>query len=268
MTHFCTITIFSLAIWVLSGVSALSQPKGLESLKLLSGWQKKNGDYVAALELRLEPGWKTYWRVPGEAGIAAEFSFIGSNNLKAHRLDWPAPILFGPKKLRSIGYKDSLILPIIVTPQDKTKEVNLSVSGRLGICDTVCVPLDFSLQNVLTPKTRKRDPKIIAALASMPRKLSYIENLRCKISKIGEDLQIEVSFTHPPIGQDERVVIEYDKPSHRVKNMASLRKGKTLSASAILQARAGSSMSVARSDVFFTLVSETKAFDLGTCAGS
>ena len=102
----------------------------------------------------------------------------------------------------------------------------------------------------------------------MPRKLSDIENLRCKISKIGEDLQIEVSFTHPPIGQDERVVIEYDKPSHRVKNMASLRKGKTLSASAILQARAGSSMSVARSDVFFTLVSETKAFDLGTCAGS
>ncbi|MBI3441560.1 MAG: copper resistance protein, partial [Proteobacteria bacterium] len=36
----------------------------------------------AAVEVKLEPGWKTYWRTPGEAGLAPVFDWAGSTNFK------------------------------------------------------------------------------------------------------------------------------------------------------------------------------------------
>src|SRR5581483_2066000 len=45
----------------------------------------------AGIELRLEPGWHTYWRYPGDAGVPPHFDFAGSQNVKAVTVLWPAP---------------------------------------------------------------------------------------------------------------------------------------------------------------------------------
>ena len=45
---------------------------GVEDVRLLEGWQQRDGSRMAAIEIRLKPGWHTYWRIPGEAGIAPE----------------------------------------------------------------------------------------------------------------------------------------------------------------------------------------------------
>ncbi|MFX4601211.1 protein-disulfide reductase DsbD domain-containing protein, partial [Acinetobacter baumannii] len=52
------------------------------------------GDLTAlplGLELRLEPGWKTYWRSPGDAGFAPRLDWSGSGNLAGATLSYPAP---------------------------------------------------------------------------------------------------------------------------------------------------------------------------------
>jgi DsbC/DsbD-like thiol-disulfide interchange protein len=36
---------------------------------LVEGFEDASGDRIAGLALALDPGWKTYWRAPGEAGI-------------------------------------------------------------------------------------------------------------------------------------------------------------------------------------------------------
>ena len=46
---------------------------------------------MAAVEIRLAPGWHTYWRVPGEAGIPPRFDWSGSQNLAAVAYEWPRP---------------------------------------------------------------------------------------------------------------------------------------------------------------------------------
>ncbi len=41
--------------------------------QVLEGWVRADGTRMAAVQLDLEPGWKTYWRAPGDAGIPPSF---------------------------------------------------------------------------------------------------------------------------------------------------------------------------------------------------
>src|SRR6202000_2318456 len=55
------------------------------------------GDLAAiplGLELRLQPGWKTYWRSPGDAAFPLTIDFQGSRNLAGADLAWPLPHRF------------------------------------------------------------------------------------------------------------------------------------------------------------------------------
>ena len=93
------------------------------SARLLSGWQTDRGTHMAALELALAPGWKTYWRAPGDAGIPPSFDFSASTNLKSVRFHWPRPAVFDLNGMQTIGYHDHLVLPIEVTPEDPAQPV-------------------------------------------------------------------------------------------------------------------------------------------------
>ena len=49
--------------------------------EILPGWTSASGTRIAALHLTLTPGWHTYWRIPGEAGIAPRFDWGRSQNV-------------------------------------------------------------------------------------------------------------------------------------------------------------------------------------------
>src|ERR1700734_1557664 len=85
----------------------------------------------AGVEIKLDPGWDTYWRDPGDTGVPPTFDFSGSGNVKSATVEWPAPEAFsdGPAGT-SIGYVDHVILPLRVTPQDAKKRSPLHV--KLG----------------------------------------------------------------------------------------------------------------------------------------
>ena len=153
----------------LSANQSLADIPGLKNAQILTGWQNNNGSHTAAVEINLETGWKTYWHAPGVAGIPPNFSFVGSNNLGEVTFKWPSPILFGETDIWSIGYKNRLVLPMIVTPQDQKKPIELNLNADIGICDTVCVPAKLSMTATLLPKRKKRQAKIVAALASRPQ---------------------------------------------------------------------------------------------------
>src|SRR6516165_5175291 len=47
-----------------------------------------------AYEIRLAPGWRTYWRDPGDSGAPPMIDFSGSQNVKTVNVLWPAPQRF------------------------------------------------------------------------------------------------------------------------------------------------------------------------------
>ena len=60
-------------------------------IRLVRGLGPAPGVFEIGVQIQLEPGWKTYWRMPGDAGIPPEFDFSRSSNLARVDIAWPAP---------------------------------------------------------------------------------------------------------------------------------------------------------------------------------
>src|SRR5438477_3704969 len=55
----------------------------------------------AGIEVKLGPGWKTYWRYPGDSGVPPRFDFAQSDNVRSVTVRWPAPHAFTDESGRS-----------------------------------------------------------------------------------------------------------------------------------------------------------------------
>jgi DsbC/DsbD-like thiol-disulfide interchange protein len=101
------------------------------------------------IEIRLDPGWKTYWRYPGDSGVPPRFSFTRSENLESVRLLWPAPKRFGGPGDASIGYTGDVIFPLRVLPRDPARPVLLRFEVDYAICQNLCIPADGKAELLL-----------------------------------------------------------------------------------------------------------------------
>src|SRR5689334_20896997 len=63
------------------------------AMRLIAGTNESNSPLTAGIEIKLKPGWHTYWRYPGDSGIPPRFDFSGSSNVKAVEVFYPAPQL-------------------------------------------------------------------------------------------------------------------------------------------------------------------------------
>ncbi|RZO39429.1 MAG: hypothetical protein EVA86_05470 [Rhodobacteraceae bacterium] len=266
LTH----VIFSwLSFWaLLSAHNLAADTQGINAHGLRSGWLKSNGQYTAALEIHLAPGWKTYWRAPGDTGFPPQFDFSGSRNAQELEIIWPAPILFGPQDMWSIGYSGHVVLPLLVQPSDPQSLVELNLKASLGICDDICIPAALSFSGVLSPDSRTPDPKIIAALANLPYSKSEagLKALACTFSASGDTIEIDVQLSLPPTGDQEIVMIEYSRLGHWVSMQHPKRNGQVLSAKGFLHGDAGRPSDLRGSDVSITVVGSNYTVDAGTCA--
>src|SRR5262245_13639356 len=79
----------------------------------------------AGIEIKLDPGWKTYWRYPGDSGVPPRFVFTRSENIQSVTVKWPAPNRFTDDSGQSIGYHDRVIFPLAIVPKDASRPVRL-----------------------------------------------------------------------------------------------------------------------------------------------
>ncbi len=102
------------------------------------------GTIPLGVEVRLEDGWKTYWRSPGDAGVPPFVAWDGSSNLAEARFQWPAPVRFNYYDLETFGYQKSVVFPIQVRVAKTGEGVSLRAQVDLLICDDVCIPHTFN----------------------------------------------------------------------------------------------------------------------------
>jgi DsbC/DsbD-like thiol-disulfide interchange protein len=135
-----------------------------------SAAEAAGGVRVAGLEVELSDGWKTYWRMPGDAGVPPGFDWAGSSNAAAIKVLYPAPKRFPEAGGEVIGYKHAVLFPIEVTPQDPSRPVALKLALEIAVCREICVPATATLDLVLPP-VGKASPKdaVAAALERVPR---------------------------------------------------------------------------------------------------
>lgn len=231
-----------------------------------TGWQIDGGAHMTALHLTLAPGWKTYWRSPGDAGIPPSFDWTGSENLRAVTFHWPRPHVFHLNGLKTVGYHDALVLPIEVTPIDPSLPVRMKGSVDLGVCSDICIPASLAFDATVTGKGAP-DPLIAAALDDRPisAQQAGLSGIGCQVDPIADGLRITASIQLPAPGGEETVVFESATAGIWVSESAATRQGGTLTAAADLVPPNGAPFALDRSGVTVTVISETRAVEIQGC---
>ncbi|CAK0778909.1 suppressor for copper-sensitivity B [uncultured Gammaproteobacteria bacterium] len=122
----------------------------------LGGWQSSgalSGRLVAAvsavgdlnpvplgLHLRLQPGWKAYWRSPGDAGLPPTLDWSGSANFLEAKIAWPAPHRFTVFGIETFGYDSEVVLPLALAPAAPGQPLVLTAKADVLVCSDICVP--------------------------------------------------------------------------------------------------------------------------------
>ena len=139
------------------------------SARIIAGSVPGNsGALRAGIEIKLQPGWKTYWRYPGDSGVPPQFDFAGSENLASADVLYPAPHSFKEGAGTSIGYKETVIFPVRVTPRDPSKPVKLNAKIDYAVCEKLCIPAEGKAQLMLERDAVANDA-LAAAESRVPR---------------------------------------------------------------------------------------------------
>ena len=176
------------------------------------------------LHFQLKPGWKIYWRSPGDAGFPPDPVWDGSENLLGTELSWPAPTRFSILGLETLGYKNEVVLPFVAKIRQTGQRLRLSSNIRYLACEEICIP--YQAEVVLDVPSGPADPGMYAHLISsflarVPgtgdrHGLSIIKTVLVKGDR-DPQLQIEARSHRPVVSPD--VVVEgpdeviFGKPS-------------------------------------------------------
>lgn len=260
-----------LAVVILLAPTPLAAQDGpltdIVEVRLLEGWRLDDGSHMAGLSIRLAPGWKTYWRAPGEAGIPPQLDLAGSDNLAGHALRWPAPEVFWSNGMRSIGYRGDVLLPLHLQAE-RAGPITLSGELELGVCEDVCIPVRLDIVSVLADGGEV-DRRIQAALALRPLNAAEAGagEVRCALQAIPDGLRLSAAIPVRPQGTAEHVVVEVPGSDVWVAEAQIRRDGGTLHAVTDLVPAISAPFALDRSDLVFTVIGEAGAVELRGCTG-
>ncbi|MDO6498798.1 protein-disulfide reductase DsbD family protein [Photobacterium sanguinicancri] len=124
----------------------------IETQFVVTGQVNESDQTLAGyLEVRLDGDWKSYWRSPGEGGVAPEMRWDKSKNISAVDWHWPYPKRFQTLGLETLGYKKDVIFPMTLHIKDLTKPVVLDAKLTLSSCTTICVLTDYPIKLSFDP---------------------------------------------------------------------------------------------------------------------
>lgn len=168
---------------------------------------------MAAMHIKLSDGWKTYWRQPGDAGIPPVIDLAGSSNIASYTLHWPIPGSFDQNGMTVLGYRDELVLPFELEPQGPGP-LHLSGSIQLGVCEEVCIPVEFTL-DVAFSGAGAPDGLIAEALANRPEQAADLGRAAptCEARAIADGLEVEMRLPAGEADGTTQFVIEPGDPT-------------------------------------------------------
>ncbi|MDW6020922.1 protein-disulfide reductase DsbD family protein [Mesorhizobium sp. BAC0120] len=162
------------------------------SVRLVTtGTPDGRGVLRGALQIDLKPGWKTYWTDPGDAGVPPSIDLSESRNIASADMSFPAPHRFDDGFAKWAGYNEPVTFPVTFTVSDPKQPATIEAKVFLGICETICVPLQATL-------------KVDAA--SDPGNADDAAVVQAAVDALPGPVQPDFGVTPLPGGQDEVLV--------------------------------------------------------------
>lgn len=181
----------------------------------LSAESAESGTVRLLLDVRLAKGWKTYWRSPGEGGIAPAIQW--QTPVEYLNWGWPTPQRFDVASISTQGYQGDTVFPL--TLRLPKNESHLSGTLTLSTCSNVCVLTDFPFDIDLTePAPQNFDHAFSRAMGSLPLEEGVFSELQA--GYLGGELRLSAlraeGWQKPEIFFDVPEGANFSKPQIRV----------------------------------------------------
>jgi DsbC/DsbD-like thiol-disulfide interchange protein len=139
------------------------------AVRLLAG-SRSGTALLGGVAFQFEPGWKTYWRTPGDSGVPPRFDFSKSDNVDAVTVLWPAPSKFPDGAGgHSLGYKNQVVLPLRIVAGNADKPITLRATIDYAVCEKLCVPVQAAVELPFASVASTEDGALAAALDTVPK---------------------------------------------------------------------------------------------------
>jgi hypothetical protein len=257
-----TATAMIAALGLLLPLQAGAQTPGFLGAEFVRGWQTGSGSQMFALRVRLEDGWKTYWRSPGDVGVPPQFDWSGTRNAESITVHWPTPTVFESYGLRTVGYAGEMVLPVEITPQAPGAAVTVTGAVSIGICREICVPVFVDIDTVIEGPGAASQT-IAAALAARPELLPG--GARCRFEPVLDGARVTAEMRVPPLGGKEIALIEMENAW--VSDAESRRQGETLISSADIVPFSPSVLDINPAALIITVLGANGAVEIRGCQG-
>jgi thiol:disulfide interchange protein DsbD len=112
------------------------------TLRLSAATAKPGDTVLAGVDMKMEPGWHTYWSNPGEAGSATKIEWTLPPGVTAGDIQWPLPRKLPPIEVTTFGYEEEVVLTVPLTLAATLPQGPLTVSAKVSWleCKEQCLP--------------------------------------------------------------------------------------------------------------------------------
>jgi suppressor for copper-sensitivity B len=218
------------------------------------------------LHFKMKPGWKIYWRSPGDAGFPPRPSWKGSQNLADIKVNWPAPTRFSVLGLKTLGYKKEVVLPLTVRPFEPGKAVNIKAMVPYLTCEEICVPYEAKLTLVLPagPERPSAEGYLINKyLAAVPKKVTGTNGTISSVSVIGSAGKQTLQVAAAVSGKTDLLIegprgFRFSKAKLVIRNADGISVFAALVSPPIKSVKAGKPLDLVGKDIVLTLLGDAK----------
>ena len=208
-----TLSVACTAIEVRAEDTSAWQRDTHSAIRLLAG-SRSGAVLLGGIAIQLEPGWKTYWRTPGDSGVPPRFDFSKSDNVEAVTVLWPAPMKFDDGAGGfSLGYKKLVVLPLRIAVKNTDKPVTLRADISYAVCDKLCVPVDARAELAFASVASTEDGNLSDALNAVPKPATVGDPNPLTIRDVKRDGKANVLVdVSAPDGKDVSLFVEGPTP--------------------------------------------------------
>ena len=155
--------------------------------------------FTVGLLLRMAPGWHTYWKFSGDAGLPTEMKWKLPPGWKIGEIQWPIPLkTIDPGDIETYGYQDEILLMQEITPPLKldVSSVQLAAEANWLVCEKICIPGSATLRLDL-PVASSSEPANADVFARyrrlVPQNWPGPNVATASWSRVGSELRLKIS---------------------------------------------------------------------------
>ena len=155
--------------------------------------------FTVGLLLKMAPGWHTYWKFSGDAGLPTELKWKLPPGWKTGEIQWPIPLkTIDPGDIETYGYENEVLLMQEITPPPNidTSSVKLIAEANWLVCEKICIPGSATLQLDLpvAPTSQPANTDVFARYRGLlPQNWPGANVASAEWNRVGSDVRLKIT---------------------------------------------------------------------------